>query len=54
MADVERVAVVGGESVVRYCVDLAGMHERIENLAEVLPCDLLVEKAKTRETSTDG
>jgi len=41
---------VGAEAVVRSCVEVAGMHERIENLAEVLPCDLLVEKATSGET----
>jgi enoyl-CoA hydratase/3-hydroxyacyl-CoA dehydrogenase len=43
----EKADEVGAEQVVRTCVDLAGMHERIENLGEVLPCDLLVETAKS-------
>jgi len=46
----EKCDEVGAEAVVRACVDLAGMHERVENLAEVLPCALLVEQAKTGET----
>jgi enoyl-CoA hydratase/3-hydroxyacyl-CoA dehydrogenase len=46
----EKADKVGIETVVRKCVDAAARHERIENLAENLPCDLLVEKAKTGET----
>ncbi|MCY4729913.1 3-hydroxyacyl-CoA dehydrogenase [Natronomonas gomsonensis] len=46
----EKADEVGAETVVRTCVELANMHERVENLAETLPCDLLVEKAKGDET----
>ncbi len=46
----EKADAVGAETVVRTCIELAGMHERIENLGEVLPCDLLVETAKAGET----
>jgi len=46
----EKADEVGAERVVRTCVELAAMHERIENVAEVLPCDLLLEKAKAGET----
>lgn len=46
----EKADEVGAEAVVRTCVELAAMHERIENLGETLPCDLLVEKAKADET----
>lgn len=41
---------VGLERVTKKCVEVAGIHERIENVAETLPCDLLVEKAKAGET----
>ena len=46
----EKTDDIGAETVVRTCVDLAGMHERIENVDEVLPCDLLLEKAKSNDT----
>lgn len=46
----EKCDEVGAEAVVRSLVDLAGMHEQIELIAEVLPCDLLLEKAKADET----
>ena len=46
----EKCDEVGAEAVVRKCVEVAGMHERIENVAEVLPCDLLVEQAKRGAT----
>lgn len=41
---------VSAEQVVHPWVEVTEMYERIENLAEVLPYDLLVEKAKTDET----
>lgn len=50
MGPFEKADEVGAERVVRTCIDLAGMHERIENVGEVLPCDLLVKKAKVDET----
>lgn len=46
----EKADEVGAETVVRKCVEVADLHPRIENLAETLPCDLLVEKAKRGET----
>lgn len=46
----EKADEVGAEEVVHRCVEVANVHERIENVAETLPCDLLVEKAKTGET----
>lgn len=46
----EKADEVDVETVVRTCVELAGMHERIENLGETLPCDLLVEAAKAGDT----
>jgi enoyl-CoA hydratase/3-hydroxyacyl-CoA dehydrogenase len=45
----EKCDAVGAEPVVRTLVDLAGIHERVENVAEVLPCDLLLSKAKAGE-----
>ncbi|MFB6310468.1 MAG: 3-hydroxyacyl-CoA dehydrogenase NAD-binding domain-containing protein [Salinirussus sp.] len=47
MGPFEKCDAVGAETVVRSLVDLADMHERIENVAEVLPCYLLQEHAKT-------
>jgi len=46
----EKCDEVGAETVVNKCVEVAGIHERIENFGEVLPCDLLVDKAKAGET----
>jgi enoyl-CoA hydratase/3-hydroxyacyl-CoA dehydrogenase len=46
----EKADELGAEAVVRACVTVADMHPRIENLAENLPCDLLVEKATTGGT----
>jgi enoyl-CoA hydratase/3-hydroxyacyl-CoA dehydrogenase len=46
----EKADQVGLEPVVRACVEFADMHPRLANLAETLPCDLLVEKAKAGET----
>lgn len=37
---------IGADTTVRACLDIAGRHENIENVAEALPCDLLVETAK--------
>ena len=50
MGPFEKADEVGAETVVRTCVQLARIHERIENLGEVLPCKLLVETAKADET----
>ena len=46
----EKCDEVGAEAVVKALVDLADMHEQIDLIAEVLPCDLLIEKAKSGET----
>jgi enoyl-CoA hydratase/3-hydroxyacyl-CoA dehydrogenase len=46
----EKADDVGLESVVRKCVEVADKHTRLNNLAENLPCDLLVEMAKADET----
>jgi enoyl-CoA hydratase/3-hydroxyacyl-CoA dehydrogenase len=45
----EKADELGAETVARTCVDLAKMHEPIENVDEVLPCSLLLEKAKSGE-----
>jgi enoyl-CoA hydratase / 3-hydroxyacyl-CoA dehydrogenase len=41
---------LGADAVVRACIETARMHERIENVAESLPCNLLLEKAKAGGT----
>ena len=41
---------VGADVMLRNCAEVAGRHEDTDKLAETLPCDLLVEKAKTGET----
>jgi enoyl-CoA hydratase/3-hydroxyacyl-CoA dehydrogenase len=46
----EKADEVGAEAVVRACVEVADIHERIENVAETIPCELLLEKAKADET----
>jgi len=46
----EKADDVGAEAVVRACAEVADLHPRIENLAETLPCDLLVEKAVDGDT----
>lgn len=46
----EKADEIGLETVVKKCVELASIHERLNNVVEVLPCDLLVEKAKAGET----
>jgi enoyl-CoA hydratase/3-hydroxyacyl-CoA dehydrogenase len=46
----EKADELGADAVVRACVTVADLHPRIENLAETLPCDLLLEKAKSGET----
>jgi len=45
----EKANEIGLEKVIDTCIELAAMHERITNAAEVLPCDLLIEKAKAGE-----
>jgi len=46
----EKADEVGLESVVRVCVETAERHRRFNKAAEVIPCRLLVEKAKAGET----
>jgi len=46
----EKADEVGAEAVVRGCVEIANLHPRIANVAETLPCDLLVEKAVNHNT----
>jgi enoyl-CoA hydratase/3-hydroxyacyl-CoA dehydrogenase len=46
----EKADAVGAEAVVRACVEVADIHDRIENVAETIPCELLVEKATASET----
>lgn len=46
----EKADVIGIETVVRNCVEIANIHPRLNNLAEALPCDLLVDMAKTDAT----
>lgn len=46
----EKADEVGAESVVRACVEVASLHPRIENLAEMIPCNLLVENAIAGDT----
>ena len=41
---------IGAETVVRTCIETAALHEPINKVAETLPCELLIEKAKTGET----
>lgn len=46
----EKADEVGLETVVMNCLEVADMHEQLNNAAETIPCDLLVEKAKAGET----
>ncbi|PSP76716.1 3-hydroxyacyl-CoA dehydrogenase [Halobacteriales archaeon QS_3_64_16] len=41
---------IGAERVVRKCIETAARHEPIAKVAETLPCELLLEKAKTGGT----
>ena len=41
---------VGADAVIRALAEVSSRHEDTNKLAETLPCDLLVEKAKTGET----
>lgn len=41
---------IGAERVVHACIETAARHERLNKAVETLPCDLLVETAKTGET----
>ena len=46
----EKCDEVGADAILRRLTEVAGRHENTNKLAETLPCDLLVEKAKTGET----
>jgi enoyl-CoA hydratase/3-hydroxyacyl-CoA dehydrogenase len=46
----EKADEVGATAAVNACLEVAQLHPRMDNVAELLPCDLLVEKAKTGET----
>jgi len=46
----EKADEVSAESVVRACLDAAAHHDRVNKLAENLPCDLLVTMAKEGDT----
>jgi enoyl-CoA hydratase/3-hydroxyacyl-CoA dehydrogenase len=50
MGPLEKADEVGIDAVVHACVDYARRHDRVENVAEALPCDLLLEMAKAGET----
>lgn len=50
MGPFEKADEIGAEAAVRACIDVARRHERIENVTESLPCDLLVEKANTGDS----
>ena len=41
---------VGADAILKRLTEVASRHERTTKLAETLPCDLLVEKAKSNET----
>jgi enoyl-CoA hydratase/3-hydroxyacyl-CoA dehydrogenase len=46
----EKADEVGLDTIVQRCTEVASRHERTAKIAETLPCDLLVEKAKRGET----
>lgn len=50
MGPLEKADEVGADLVVRKLTEVASRHEDTNKLAETLPCDLLVRKAKTSET----
>ena len=50
MGPLEKADEVGADLIVRKLTDVASRHEETNKLAETLPCDLLVRKAKTGET----
>jgi enoyl-CoA hydratase/3-hydroxyacyl-CoA dehydrogenase len=49
----EKADEVGADVMLQKCAEVAGRHENTNKLAETLPCNLLVEKAKTGETFYD-
>ncbi|MFC7157094.1 3-hydroxyacyl-CoA dehydrogenase NAD-binding domain-containing protein [Halomarina halobia] len=50
MGPLEKADEVGADAVVRKLTEVASRHEDTNKLAETLPCDLLVQKAKSGET----
>jgi enoyl-CoA hydratase/3-hydroxyacyl-CoA dehydrogenase len=46
----EKADEVGLDTIVERCAEVASRHEQTAKIAETLPCDLLVEKAKRGET----
>jgi len=46
----EKCDEIGADAVLQRLTEVASRHERTSKVAETLPCDLLVEKAKTGET----
>ena len=50
MGPLEKCDEVGADAVVRSLAEVSSRHEDTNKLAETLPCDLLIEKAKAGET----
>jgi enoyl-CoA hydratase/3-hydroxyacyl-CoA dehydrogenase len=50
----EKADRVGADTVVEYLCEWAAMHDRLNKRAELLPCTLLVERAKSGERFHDG
>ncbi|WP_254763693.1 3-hydroxyacyl-CoA dehydrogenase [Natrinema marinum] len=50
MGPLEKADEVGADVILQKLTEVASRHEDTNKLAETLPCDLLVEKAKTGET----
>jgi enoyl-CoA hydratase/3-hydroxyacyl-CoA dehydrogenase len=50
MGPLEKADEVGADVVLRKLTEVSSRHENVNKLAETLPCDLLVEKAKNGET----
>ena len=46
----EKADEVGADAILSRLTEVASRHENTNKIAETLPCDLLVEKAKTGET----
>lgn len=46
----EKADEIGAEAAVRTCIQFTDKHEQLNQVAETLPCDLLLEKAKAGET----
>jgi enoyl-CoA hydratase/3-hydroxyacyl-CoA dehydrogenase len=50
MGPLEKCDEVGADAILQRLTEVASRHEDTDKVAETLPCDLLVEKAKTGET----